>query len=519
MLETLDYFTTINVLEYLDCQHLRNLAKSSKYILDNYKDYIYYRHATENELLDSLEYFIKGKFGLPIFNSQPLNDLFYYISKDKSLFIAGGLPTQLYMGRIPKKTSDIDIYVLGGIRRTYSSSNNRFCREELVDIYNLLEFIYTNYSDIRANQTGSNVITITVREFSHPIQIILTIHSSPAEVLSSFDNSHNRCGIFRDDTYVGIDTILAHSTKTTYFYTLAKASRYIKAMDLGFNIFGLNNTELANIAEIALELEQSSVNQSIGLRITPEHIMEQLIKNAKPIKNWKIGYSEQQTTLTMLEQQSIDISKPLPDIVKMAIYNGKGIRDFPKLRTAIQPNIILKSPKSAFLKIKKPQLYTYKYSVIGKPVFTTHLYYIEVTDPGEIERLQKIKRNMLEVFRIYHKVQEIPNRISNCRTLTTWSEFEIYREEIGQPIDTTDIVSSLKIGFEYDDCMRIYSDRVFIKGFMGFPSDLTEDVYSFEIQTTPLLKEYCSDEYRDLSNPPFSWGFYENKIISSTLLF
>lgn len=517
MLEKLDHLTTINVLEHLDCQSLRNLAKCSKYIFENHKDYIYYRHAMENELVDNLDYFIKGLFGPPIFNNQPLNDLFYYISNQDSLLIAGGFPTQLYMDRTPKPTSDIDIYVLAGVRHTYTDSDTTFTKENLVDVYNLLEFIHTNYSDIRVKRIGSNVYTITVREFTHPIQIILTIHSSPAEVLSSFDNSHNRCGIYKNNTYVGMDAILSHSTRTTYFYTPAKASRYIKAIDLGFNVFGLNERELAGLLELVPELHEETSNN--GGRSTPKHILKQLLMTARPIKNWKIGYSEQRATINMFDNVVIDISKPITSDVILAIYNGKGVRDFPKLRTAIQPSVILKSPNSAFLKIKKPVLHTYKYQVIGRPVFTTNIYYLEVTDSGEIERLRAVKRNMLEIFRKYHKLKDIPNRISNCRTLTTWSEFEIYREAIGQPIDTTSITSSLKVGFEYDDGLRIYDDRVLIKGFSEFPRNLTEGLYTFEIQTTPLLKEYCSNEYGECEYSPFSWGFYENKILSSTPLF
>lgn len=517
MFELLDYYTAINVLEYLDCLSLRNLAKSSKYILDNYKDYIYYRHATENELLDSLEYFVRGRFGLPIFNIPALNDLFYYISTQESLFIAGGLPTQLYMGRIPKETSDIDIYVLGGINHTYTKEDRHYRKDELIVIYNLLEFIYKNYSDIKVRQIGSNVYTITVREFSHPIQIIVTANSSPAEILSSFDNSHNRCGIYMDDTYVGIDTILSHTTRTTYFYTLAKASRYVKAVDLGFDIFGFDEQELAKIVELG-SIKQ--INEYTGSRKTPNQIINKIFKYARPIKNWKIGYGDQRATINRFNKLVVDISKPLEFSVKTAIYNGMGVRDFPKLRTAIRPLVILKSPNSAFLKIKKPQLHTYKYQVIGRPVFTTHVYYIEVVDPGEIERLLVVKSNMLEIFRKYHRVKDIPNNISNCRTLTTWDEFLTYREDIEELVDTTNIVSSLRIGFEYDDCMRVYSDRVLIKGFSEFPRDLTsETLYRFDIQTTPLLKEYCSEEYQNLRNPPFSWGFYENKIISSTPLF
>jgi hypothetical protein len=517
MFEILDHFTTINILEYLDCESLRNLAKCSKYILENHKDYIYYRNAMENELVDSLDYFIKGLFGIPIFNNQPLNDLLYYVSNQDSLLIAGGFPTQLYMGQIPKPTSDIDIYILGGVRHTYTSKDTEFIKENLVDVYNLLEFIYTNYSDIRVQRMGSNVYNIKVREFTHPIQIILTIHSSPAEVLSSFDNSHNRCGIYEKNTYVGMDAMLSHSTQTTYFYTPSKASRYIKAIDLGFDVFGLNEREIEGLLELVPVLNET--NSDNFVRSTPKHILKGLQINARPIKNWKIGYSEQTATIKMFDKLVIDISKPLSSSVKLAIYNGKGFRDYPKLRTAIRPSVILKSPNSAFLKIKKPRLQTYKYQVTGKLIYTIRGCYIEVLDLAEVEKLKVVKSNMLEIFLNYHKIKELPHRISNCRTLTTWAEFQTYREEVGQPINTELMMSSLQLGFEYDDCMRMYSNRVFIKGILDFPQGLTEELYLFEIETIPLLKEYSFDEYTDFIKPPFSWGFFENKIISSTRLF
>jgi hypothetical protein len=517
MFELLDYVATMNILEHLDCQSLRNLSKYSKHILQNYNDYIYYRHAMENELVDSLDYFIKGVFGQPIFNNQPLNNLFYYISGNDALCIAGGFPTQLYMGNIPKDTSDIDIYVLGGLRHSYSTDDTRFLKKHLLDVYNLLEFIYSNYSDIRVKRIGSNVYTITVREFTHPIQIILTIYSSLAEVLSSFDNSHNRCGMYKNDTYIGIDARLSHSTKTTYFYTPAKASRYIKAANLGFNIFGLNDKEMENIMDIAAN--NNNIDTDIGSRNTPNGILRTLLKDARAVKNWKVSYSAQRKTVGAFDKVLVDMTIPLNKDVKRAIYNGVGIRDFPKLRTAILPKVILKSPNSAFLKIKKPVLHNYKYTVIGKPFYTNTGFQIKVFEKAELEKMKTVKSNMLEIFQNYHKVSQTPDRIGNCRTLTSWDEFYTYREEIEQPFNVSDMTSVLKLGFEYDDCIRSYNDRVIIKGFLEYPLDLTGDFYMFQIETKPLLKEYCTNEYSECEHYPFSWGFYENNIISISQLF
>lgn len=509
LLTRLNYITAINVLDYLDCESLSNLAKYSKFIFDNYKDYIYYRHATDNKLLDNLDYFVKDAFSVPVFNSSTLNDLLYYISKEKTLFIAGGLPTQIYMGLTPKETSDIDIYFLGGMIYTYTDNDKHFYANYLNELYYFLEFIRRSYSDVRVQNTGTNVYTIRVSEIIHPIQIIVTTHSTPAQVLSSFDNSHNRCGIYMNNTYVGIDTVLSHSTMTTYFYTSAVPSRYIKALDLNFNIFGLNDEELGNIVQDLNVSEPGKITKGI----IPDQIIFQIRKYANPHNNWKNGYNSQKT-INHFTRLEVDISKPLSCGVKSAVYNGVEFRDYPKLRTAILPIRILKSPNSAFLKIKMPTHHTYKYTIIGKVIHRINSY-VEVENPLEMEKLKVVRKNMLEIFMKHHKVKELPDMISNCRALTTWDEFLKYRELIGNPVTDTNIVES---GFEYDDCMRMYDNYIFIKGFLPNHLNLLyipEGMYYLEIQVTPLLKNYCNAEFSHLDNMPFSWGFYEHRIINN----
>jgi hypothetical protein len=519
MLETLDPTIMINIMDHLDCKSLLKLSRSSTRIRDDYKDYIYYRHCMENQTLNDLEYFLKNQFGKPIFASKALNNLFYYISTQESLVVAGGFPTQLYMNRIPKKTSDIDIYVLGGLKHKYTPNDYMFKRKNLIDVHNILEFIYSNYSNIRTLQVGSNVYTITVEEFTHPIQIILTTYCSPAEVLSSFDNSHNRCGIYKDDTYIGMDTMLSHSKKITYFYKPTKVSRYIKAMELGFHVFGISTDEADRMIQMVID---NPVNdQAITQRSTPEIIITNLIQYANPNNNWIIGYYyHKENTIQYFDKCVVDMTSPLSREVKMSIYNGKGVRNYPHLSTIIQPSIILKSPHSAFLKFKKPQINKYKYQIVGKLEYTTKGCKILVTDSKEIEKLKIVKQNMLELFRNYHKVNEVPDKIKKCRTFTTWSEFETYRDEVGVPINPNSFRSVFKIGFEYDDCLRIYEDCVYIKGFLDPPNDVSPETHLFEIETTPMLTEYTISENGDNDNRkynPFSWGFYSNKIISHTI--
>jgi hypothetical protein len=474
----------------------------------------------ENEILDDLEYFIKNQFGLPIFPSKALNNLFYYISTQESLVVAGGFPTQLYMNRTPKKTSDIDIYVLGGLKHKYTENDFMFQRKNLTDIYNLLEFIYTNYTNIRTLHVGSNVYTITVEEFTYPIQIILTTYCSPAEVLSSFDNSHNRCCIYKNTTYVGMDTMLSHSKKITYFYTPAKVSRYIKAMELGFHVFGISTDEADRMIQVVLNTPIE--NQAIIKRSTPGIIMNDLVQYGVPSRNWKIGYNHIEDTIQCFDKCLVDMTIPLSREVKVSLYNGKGVRNYPHLSTVIQPNIILKSPHSAFLKFKKPQPNTYKYTVVGKLQYTIKGCKILVTDFKEIEKLKIVKQNMLEMFRKYHKVNEVPDKIKKCRTFTSWADFEEYRDEMGVLINHNSFRSVFKVGFEYDDCLRIYDDCVYIKGFLKSPKGVSPETHLFEIETTPMLIEYTVSENSENSDnskkyKPFSWGFYSNQIISHTV--
>ena len=509
MLETLDPTIMINIMEHLDCKTLSKLSKISNSIRDNYKDYIYYRHAMENETLDDLDYFIKDQFSLRIFPSIALNNLFYYISTQESLVVAGGFPTQLYMNRTPKKSSDIDIYVLGGLRHKYTENDHMFGRNNLTDVYNLLEFIYTNFSNIRTQHVGSNVYTVAVQEFVHPIQIILTTYCSPAEVLSSFDNSHNRCCIYKDTTYVGMDAMLSHSKKITYFYTPAKISRYIKAMELGFHVFGISTDEAYRMFEILADTPVE--DGSITKRATPELIITNLVQYGVTSRNWKIGYNQIDDTIQCFDKCVVDMTTPLSREVKMAIYNGKGVRNVPHLSTIIQPMVIIKSPYSAFLKFKKPRMNTYRYQIAGKLQYTIKGCKILVTDDGEIKKLKIVKQNMLELFRNYHKVNTVPDKIKKCRTFTSWTDFETHRDEMGIPINPNSFRSVFRLGFEYDDCLRMYDDCVYIKGFLNSPQGVSPETHLFEIETTPMLIEYTVSD-NDTKYKPFSWGFYSNKI-------
>jgi hypothetical protein len=233
----LDYNTNHEILDFLDSGTLRQVSTLNKAYNTKYRELIYYRHALEKKLLYSLSYFLEDEFTVPVLNDS-IQMLLDYVNERPDLLIAGGFPTQLYMGKIPKGTSDIDIYILAN----ESIKNGDLLPASLIEqVKELIYFLEISFSVIGIVRVGPSVYTIYVEEIEHPIQMIVTTNGTPAEILSSFDNSHNRCGIYKGHTYIGGDTKLSHQLGVSYFYSTPKLCRYQKAIELGFNVFGLTD--------------------------------------------------------------------------------------------------------------------------------------------------------------------------------------------------------------------------------------------------------------------------------------
>lgn len=490
----LHYHTSHEVLDFLDSDTLREVSKLNKMYNTKYRDLIYYRHALERKLLYSLSYFLKDEFPLPFFGGH-LQILFDYINENSDLLIAGGFPTQLYMGYRPKDSSDIDIYVLA----TEQIKNGDQLTVTLVhQVKRLIEFIESAFTVIGVIRVGPSVYTILVREFEHPIQIIVTTNGTPAEILSSFDNSHNRCGIYMGHTYIGKDTKVSHEKRVTYFYTTPRASRYQKAIELGFTIFGISESELERIMS-----EPKPENTQLLQKLQMGTIAMDLL-GLKAHKNWKISYADQELVTSCYDIERVDLEKGLTERVQKSLSNATTKKHIGH-RKILRLTEVLKDPSMYYLKIRKPFIVEYLFEVKGVYKNNNGAKMISVTDPSEMEKLKRVKSNALEIFKAYHG--GFPEKIKNSRCLTKWQDFLNYRNNIGAPIkDQNELI---KEGYEYYDGIIIYNDEIQIKNIelSLLTTSLRNEERTFHMYMTPVIR------YNEENNV-CTWGSCEYRIKS-----
>ena len=147
--------------------------------------------------------------------------------------IAGGFPTKLYLD-LPMKyedgnISDIDIYVLGGRDIEKVEDDNVIGihrRNILIDFSNKIKTLdkkfhiknVLRHQDINGDPIPSCIYTFCFELLENPIQFIFTKSINLTEILTSFDNSHNRCGIsYKGEFYVTPDAEISKNIFMTYF--------------------------------------------------------------------------------------------------------------------------------------------------------------------------------------------------------------------------------------------------------------------------------------------------------------
>ena len=493
----LDYNTNHQVLDFLDSDTLRQVSTLNKEYHTKYRDIIYYRHALEKKLLYSLSYFLEDEFLVP-FLTDSIQTLLDYVSARSDLFIGGGFPTQLYMGKRPNRKSDIDIYLLAN----ESIKNGELLPASLIEqVKSFIEFLENSYTVIGMVRVGPSVYTVYVKEIQHPIQMIVTTNGTPAEILSSFDNSHNRCGIYRGHTYIGRDTKISHQRMVTYFYSTPKASRYQKAVDLGFNIFGMSDGELARIMEEP-DVEQVRILQKLQIGT----IVMDLI-GLKAHKNWKISYADQELVTSCYDVEIVELDKGLSEQMR-GLLSRATTKKYVGNRKILRLTQEINEGDSYYIKIRKPFITEYVFSVKGLCVNNNGIKKIIVSDKEDIEKMKVVKSTALEIFKAYHG--EIPEEIKKSRCLSTWEEFINYRMSIGVPImGQVEFTELMKAGYEYYDGIIVHNNELQIKNIE--PNLLTisvpDTIKTFHMSMTPVIK-YAAD------SKVCTWGTCEYRIKS-----
>jgi hypothetical protein len=493
----LDYNTNHEILDFLDSDSLIQVSTLNKEYHTKYRDIIYYRHAYEKKLLYSLSYFLEDEFTVP-FLTNSIQTLLDYVSARSDLLIAGGFPTQLYMGKTPNEKSDIDIYVLAN----ESIKNGELLPASLIEqVKSFIEFLENSYTVIGMVRVGPSVYTIYVKEIEHPIQMIVTTNGTPAEILSSFDNSHNRCGMYRGHTYIGMDTKISHQRMVTYFYSTPKACRYKKAVDLGFNIFGLSDGELARIMEEP-NVEQVRMLQKLQIGTI---VMDLL--GIKAHKNWKISYADQELVTSCYDVERVELDKELSEEMKKVLSRAT-TKKYVGNRKILRLTQDVKDTDSYYIKIRKPFMTEYVFSVKGLYVNNNGVKKIIVSDKEDMEKMKVVKSTTLEIFKAYHG--GIPEEIKKSRCLSSWEDFISYRMSIGVPITgQIELIELMKEGYEYYDGIIINNNDVQIKNIEPnlLTISLRDTQKTFHMSMTPVIK-YAAD------SKVCTWGTCEYRIKS-----
>lgn len=257
------------ILEEYDIEIQLNIIKNLSVVCKNwnYKLRIkfYWRACFCHKCLISDTWLIENKFEW-IIESDHLEILYNYIKIDPNICIAGGYPTLMCFGKnlIDYPNSDIDIYI---INKTVNSHKT---------LENLLKFIMNTYNKISFHMLSNCIVNIKIDSINRILQIILTDLISVMNILSSFDNSHNKCCYYLNKTLLTIDTLKSKNTKSTYFYIEnPKLDRITKTVKLGLSIKN----------DFSINLTNSNF-QKINQEYKYNHTYEFIINSIKT-SNWK----------------------------------------------------------------------------------------------------------------------------------------------------------------------------------------------------------------------------------------
>jgi hypothetical protein len=226
------------------------------------------------------------------------------------------------------------------------------------------------------------------------------------EVLSSFDNSHNRCGMYLGKFYVAPDALISKETMITYFYKPNTTRRYKKARELGFVIYNFTPEQNAKLDDIVLEPKETPVFSSyIGA----------LRNNITFVKDWDRKY------MIYNEFNTVDEFNLSEGIDKLYF----------EFRNNDLESYILEPTNIPGLSIKRQV--TLVVDLELKALDTPHKL-------GNTSELVRLKKKLLQITTLAHNLKYTPEHIlSESRSLITRNE---YREVcLSRRIKLIDVVN------------------------------------------------------------------------------
>jgi hypothetical protein len=487
----------ISILDYLEAnENLEDIPELfvGDSMFYRIRDYVYFRLLSEGLILHNPIFFTKITKEIPA-EYRDLIDNFesgYY-------FIAGGFPTKLYneldMEYKNGDMSDIDIFVLGG-------NDERTCYV-LNDFSEKLKFLNKKYEvkdrffassaatgagsgrdakhpaafsfgkralsrragHLAKNRRGrsplisrrrnpikiykqepSCIYTFSFKHFKYPIQFIFTDKTSPMEILSSFDNSHNKCGIYRGGFYATPDAIISKETHITYFYRNIKTRRLQKALKLGMHIYGATSEKEKLISETKIMVSKSefytldtsvfpiiehperyiyfssSWSNSYSGRAQPQgqgatsplaRVGFQSIPSRFPSENVPCPEGQSTCDSSLSENINLDDYENIKDTLRIE-WEGNHANIYVKEKTNI-PYLFLSKKVKVFCLRKKPDfaqaksyLYYYVEGIVCRDLRKEPGGYIYVED---MNCLVWIRRALLNIARRAHKLEKIPKYV------------------------------------------------------------------------------------------------------------
>jgi hypothetical protein len=330
------------------------------------KEPTYYYYINNNILIKKDNYLLKDIFPL-IIENENINKIYSCVENMKNIAICGGYMTSMYFLSSFHEESDIDIYIWGKEwRKTYDEFFRR------LKLYFLIQI----------EQIGNSVLTISIKNMRQ-IQLILVDAESLTEILTDFDNMHNRCAYMNKHTYITYDALWSKRNKCTYFYKDVKKSRLEKVKRYSLNV--LNNINEDSLINSEIKIEK---RRYLGI-ITPS-------------KNWMLSYVTEKKCYMkkMKTMEQLNYLANLSDLNVNIDYYGD-IIFYKNTEKQITDFIYHKQEYFLFYTVKGylyKSIYEFNYNGGEDKLRERPKYYLYINEKEQISIVEKVIQIIKNIF-------------------------------------------------------------------------------------------------------------------------